>query len=304
MAPRRRALLASLASLGTAAAAGCLTNTGETATADPSVADDASSASSESTDTGGAGTTGSTLRLRALDGLPTDGTVHVHPRALARLLERGVNTDGTVRTHDRALLQGQSPLLAGERTLRVDGSAVQRGVYTLAFDGGPRYEWLVGATAVDDPPADADVLDLDALSSDRRSVVREAIAGGRVTVYPETPLGTWVRTEFVGGYVRHDGTVYRGRERQQTDAAFFADEVWYVGTVTAAEDDDPAAPTLVLDPLPTAARRAVDDLLGAWASNRAPVETDIGTLPTDARDALGATDAVLTHVAAFEVSVD
>ncbi|QZP36780.1 hypothetical protein [Halobaculum magnesiiphilum] len=302
---RRRSLLATL---GAAAAAGCL---GDAPTDSPggSATDAADATESDpNADPEGGAPDGDTLRLANADDLPTDSPVSVHPRPLAEFLERGAATDGPVRATGATVLTGKPPFLPGERTVRLVGDEVDDGAYALDIDGGLLYEWLLGATAVEDPPADADIVAVDDLSDERRSLAVEAIEGGRATVEPHTPLGTWARTEFVGGYVRYDGTVYRGRERQQTDAAFFSTTVWYVGTVTpteeaAADGSATDAPTLHLDPLPSAAARVVDDLLGDWASNLDPVEADISDLDDPARRALAETDFLLTHVTPFEVSI-
>jgi len=282
---RRRPLLASLGALGATAAAGCL---GDAPTGSPG---------------GNPSATADTLRLAAADGLPTDRPVRVHPEPLSSLLERGATTDERVRATGSIRLTGQPPLLSGERTVGLAGDNVEDGPYELDIDGGLLYEWLLGAATVEDPPTDAEIVDVDALTDDRRTLALAAIEGDRATVEPQTPLGTWARTEFVGGYVRHEGTVYRGRERQQTDAAFFSEEVWYVASVTPTDAVPDDAPTLHLDPLPSAARRAVDDLLGDWASTLDPVETDVSGLDDRSRQAIAETDRLLTHVAVLEVSL-
>ena len=282
---RRRPLLAALGVLGATAAAGCL---GDVPTGSPG---------------GNPSATADTLRLAAADGLPTDRPVRVHPEPLSSLLERGATTGERVRATGSILLTGQPPLLSGERTVVLAGDNVEDGPYELNIDGGLLYEWLLGAAAVEDPPTDAEIVDVDALTDDRRTLVLAAIEGDRATVEPQTPLGTWARTEFVGGYVRHEGTVYRGRERQQTDVAFFSNEVWYVASVTPTDDAPDDAPMLHLDPLPSAARGAVDDLLADWASALDPVEADVSDLDDRSRQALAETDRLLTHVAVLEVSL-
>ena len=95
--------------------------------------------------------------------------------------------------------------------------------------------------------------------------------------------------------------MYRGHERQQTDAAFFSNEVWYVASVTPTDDTPDDAPTLHLDPLPTAARRVIDDLLADWAPTLDPVEADVSDLDDQSRPALAETERLLAPVAAFEV---
>ncbi|MXR41830.1 hypothetical protein GRX01_10845 [Halobaculum sp. WSA2] len=301
MSPRRRSLLVALGGLGSTAATGCL---GDAPTESPD--GDPSATGATETDPSGEpdgdnARAADTLRLAVADGFPADGPVRVHSGPLASLLERGATTGDRVRATDSILLTGRPPLLPGERTVTLAGDGVDDGAYELAVDGGLLYDWLLGATAVDDPPRDVDVVDVDALPNDRRSLAVEAIRGGRATVEPQTPLGTWARTEFVDGYVRREGTVYRGYERRQTDAAFFSEEVWYVASVTPTEGASSDAPTLHLDPLPSAARTVVDDLLADWASTLDPVEADVSDLDDRARRALAGTDRLLTHVAVFEV---
>ncbi|SHH67881.1 hypothetical protein [Halobaculum gomorrense] len=306
MAPTRRRPL--LAALGTAAAAGCLgsapTDSPAGSTTDGPTTDGPTTDVTGSAPSAGPGDGASpadTLRLAAVDRLPTGRPVRVHLRALAALLERGAATGEVVRTTDTIVRTGQPPLLPGKRTVRLTGDRVDDGAYALGVDGGLLYEWLLGATAVEEPPADAEVVVVDDLPADRRSLAVEAVEGGRATVEPQTPLGTWARTAFVGGYVRYRGTVYRGRERQQTDAAFFSNEVWYVATVTPTDDEPADAPTLHLDPLPESARPVVDDLLADWASTLDPVEAAVSDLDDRSRRALAETDFLLTHVAALEV---
>ncbi|MFC6787101.1 hypothetical protein ACFQFH_14805 [Halobaculum halobium] len=297
MGPTRRRSL--LAALGASAVAGCLGD-GPTDSTDGSATD--ATDPDPSADSGDDASDVDTLRLAAADGLPTDRPIRVHPRPLARLLEGGAATDGLVRTTDSILLTGRPPLVSGEQTVYLASTEIEDGAYALDIDGGLLYEWLLGATAVEDPPTDAEVVAVDDLADDRRTLAVEAIEGGRATVEPQTPLGTWARRAFVGSYVRYQGTVYRGRERQQTDAAFFSNEVWYVASVTPTDDTATDAPTLHLDPLPQEARRVVDDLLGDWASALDPVEADVSDLDERSRRALAETDRLLTHVAAFEVA--
>jgi hypothetical protein len=92
------------------------------------------------------------------------------------------------------------------------------------------------------------------LPPDRREVVRDAV-GRAAQVEPQTRLGEFVRNEFVGGYWRLDGTVYRGREVQQTDVAFFSERAWYV---LSAMPVDREAPTLSVQPVPEAVLDALD----------------------------------------------
>ncbi|WP_435063646.1 hypothetical protein [Halobaculum sp. EA56] len=297
----RRSLLASL---GVVALAGCSAGGGrDDGQTDDGTAEDATSVDG-ATDDGSDGEDRPdtpTLRLSVAEEVPIDGPVRVHPGPLARLLERAAERDGPVRTHDGMALEGKTPVLPDVETARLAGDAVDDGAYALDFDGGPRYEWLFGATSVEDPPADAEVVEVADLPADRRALALEAIHDGRPRAYPETPLGTWARTEFVGGYVRHEGTVYRGRELEQTDAAFFATEAWYVGTATPT-DGATDAPRLLLDPLPDEARRVVDDLLASWAEELDPAEASVADLDDPARAALAETDWVLAHVAAFDLT--
>lgn len=296
MPPSRRSCVASLAGLTAGALGGCLSDVGGRTTGGSTATAEAETATSPPDGR-------SALRLVPLDEVPSGPSLRVYPWALARLLERGADADGPVRTHDRALLEGQRPLLPRFSAVRFAGERVPDGAYALDLSGGPRYRWLFAATAVEAPPEGATVLGVSDLPADRRALALEAIEGDRPSAYPETPLGTWARTAFVGGYLRHEGTVYRGRELRQTDAAFFAEDVWYVGRVAPTDEVSADAPRLLLDPLPRPARRVVDDLLAAWAEQLDPVETDVSDLDESARAALAATDGFLTHVAAFECLV-
>ena len=301
MPPSRRSFVSALAFPAVAGLAGCLSDTDARAT---DAADSTGSSTTPGSTASATADSAFTLRLAALESIPTDAPVRVHPRALARFLARGVDAEEAVRTHDGILLEGSRPILPRIDAARLSGERVDDGPYTLDLTGGLRYRWLFGATPVESTPENATVIDVDELPTARRDLALAAIGDGRPQAYPETPLGTWARRTFVGGYLRHEGTVYRGREVQQTDAAFFADEVWYVGRATPRTDAPADAPHLLLDPLPDGARRAVDGLLSTWADSRDPVETDVSDIDQSARTALRDAEALLTHVAAFEVTVE
>jgi len=118
----------------------------------------------------------------------------------------------------------------------------------------------IGAEAVS-PPEDADITPVGELPDRRRDLALAAIGAESDhdrRVYPETVLGSWVRTRFFGGYYSYDGTVYRGYEVQQTDAAFTATKVWYVFSLSATEAD--TATTIRLADLDERGRALVDDL--------------------------------------------
>lgn len=347
----RRGLLALLAG-ATAPLAGCRTNsrdpsgtrtdaatpprTGRSPTpsersptaTDPQPATDPGTAS----DTAGTATPG---RLVLTRDDPSPGpTATVYPERLRSLLREAATTDGPLRVRAETPVYAPEPLLARLRTVRLESpDGTVDGRYEVAAEGGAYYEWRVGATPVESVPEGADVTPTRNLSPARRAFVDSALDRGGTLVSPETELGSWVRHGFVGGYVSRDGTTYRGRKLQQTDAAFFSREVWYVlsltplpeggaargtastdGTTptdTTATDSEatptstPGTPvTLRLRTVPDAVREVVDGLVGTYHRDR--VTADLGGEGTDgaavARFARE-TEGLLFHAAGYDVSV-
>lgn len=238
-----------------------------------------------------------------------DGSLAVLPDDLRRWLRRAVTEETTVRNHGSGyvypVVQTYEPIppLTGFDRVRVDDSGADvAGTYTLDAEGGVRYDLLVGAEAVT-PPADATVTPVDELSGRRRELALAAIgaeSGHDGRVFPETELGSWVRSQFFDGYFRYDGTVYRGYEVQQTDAAFSATAVWYVFSLSAAEVD--GTTTLRLTDFDDRARELVDDLRSENETVER-MERDVEGRDAAAAEML-ATDHpfLLTHDAVYQVT--
>lgn len=287
----RRTLLASLAGI----AAGCTSpvreGTGPTA---PAGTTDAPSPTTTSTPP-------AELRLDPTSVEAVDGPLTVYPSELVDWLREAAGTGGTVRGHAEVSAYAPEPVLpAFERvTLRGDDA----GSYAVDAAGGPRYRHLVGAERVDGPPAGEEEAEattaVNDLPDERRALALAAIADdGSPRVYPETELGTWVRNEFYGGTFRHEGAYYRGHEVQQTDAAFFSREVWYVLSLSPVDGD---GTVLRLDDVGPAVRTAVDRLVGDDAT---PVEGSAsGPFPPAVRSFVAETAYLITHTAVYEVSL-
>ena len=234
---------------------------------------------------------------------PSDSTLLVYPTDLRSWLRTAATEDRTLRVHATASVPAPNPpLSAYDRVQLTDASADVEGRYEVGLSSGIRYEYIAGAEAVD-PPEGAEVTPISSLSDERRSLVEAAVAGewDRARFYPETRLGQWVRTQFFDGYVRADGTVYRGHEVQQTDAAFFSRECWYVLSLSLT--DDGPAPSLSLASVDPTVRRTLDDLF-ADRNPREAVTRAAGDLPQSFVRFAVETDHVLTHAGTFEVSVN
>ncbi|MFB6304425.1 MAG: hypothetical protein ABEH47_04615 [Haloferacaceae archaeon] len=227
--------------------------------------------------------------------------LRVYPGDLREPLREAALTGETRRFAARTPVPGQAPVLGADRFARprLTGAGEADGVYAAAVDAGVRYELIVGAEQAD-PPPDAAVTPAADLRPERRELVRKAVDGQSPRVYPETPLGEWVREEFFDGYVSVDGTVYRGREVQQTDAAFFSREVWYVLSLSPAPDADPTV-ELDLRPVPDAVRDALDPVLEERRPDQSLVSK--GTVEPDVARFARDTPAVLVHTATFAVGL-
>lgn len=305
MSPRTRR--AYLGALGTsiAAVAGC-SSTGPTETSptgETPVPD--TGASPGSTDT----TTQTPARLaleRIDDPAASDREFVVVPPKLREWVRRA--SDGeTVRGHADVGFYTPEPVLPAFDALRVLGPDGDRqGDFTVDAEGGTRYELLAGAEA-DDPPADSEVTPVADLSEPRRELATAAIAGSNdARVYPETELGSWVRHEFFGGYYRHDGTVYRGKEREQTDAGFSSRALWLVLRLSPVADGGDDVPFLRLDEVDETVREWLDRLLAGESSSKTPPSSATST-PTDLPESVATfgreTDAILTFTGAYDVSL-
>lgn len=300
----RRALLAGVA--GLAGIAGCLGGHDDEQTVPLQDSPETPPTQSESsTDTESPTPTGQ-FSLTPVDPFDADGELTVYPENLRTWLRTAATTDETVRAHAGTYSSDPSPPLpAFERVQLLDELGDVEGIYDLAIDGGTRYKLHVGAESAD-PPDDADVTPVSSLSEDRRDLALAAIegaAGDDARVYPETELGSWVRHDFFGGYVSYDGTTYRGFERQQTDAEFFATNVWYVLSATSV--DAPSAPaTIRFAAIDAVVRRVIDELREAGERPQ-PMETGVeGETAATLRAFAENTPFLLTHDAIYRTDYE
>jgi hypothetical protein len=238
--PSRRTFVASVAA-ASSVLAGCTgggdatetTVRGETATR----ADDGSTRTTGATTDRTTETTQDSpvVDLALLERKAVDGPIRVLPGGLRTLLADAARADGPVRDHYQKVFDlPPSPVLGVFDTVELRGTDGADGVYDVDVQAGGRYEMRFEGNPVSSVPDDATVVAEHELTTRQRQFVADAV-DDRATVYPETVLGTWARTVFQGGYVRFDGTVYRGREQQQTDVEFFAPRIWYVVTLTPVE---------------------------------------------------------------------
>ncbi|MFW5949522.1 MAG: hypothetical protein ACOCSD_07995 [Halolamina sp.] len=247
----RRGLIAGLAS--TVSLAGCLDGEDRTETGNTTPTDSA-------TPTG-------QFSLTPVDPVDVEGLLTVLSENLRAWLRSAASDDTTIREVAGSYVYPATqsydqipPLLAFDRVDIADPDGDAGGVYEIDAEGGVRYDLLVGAEAVS-LPDDAEVTPVAELTGDRRELALAAVGAASDQdrrVYPETELGSWVRNSFFGEYYRHDDTVYRGREVQQTDAAFSSTQIWYV--ISASSTDAEAAVTLVLEEGDPVVRETIDDL--------------------------------------------
>lgn len=228
-------------------------------------------------------------------------SVTVYPTDLQEWLREAARTGETVRAYATVPTVVPEPVLPTLDSVRLEDPAGEvEGWYDLEASGGTRYEYLAGASTAS-PPDDATVTPVSELSGERRRLAAAAIAGRTgddARFYPETELGEWARTEFFGGYFSHEGTVYRGRELEQTDAGFFSHQCWYVLSLTPAADGD--GPTLELAEIDPGVRRTVDRL----RDSRNPEESMAREDPSpELVDFAERTDYLLLHPVVFTVSV-
>ena len=293
----RRALLAGVASL--VGIAGCLDDGTSTATTstDPETAN-------PETDPPTAGR----LTLKPVDPSSVDEPLTVVPDDLRRWLRQAAD-GATVRGKaDSYVYPAQQryepipPLTAFDRVQIDDSDGGAGGSYDVDADGGVYYERVAGAEPVS-PPADADVIPVSELSGERRELALAAIGAESshdTRVEPQTALGSWVRNEFFGGYFSYEGTTYRGHEVQQTDAAFFATEVWYVLSLSPTESE--AATTLDTSASAERARMLVDELRSEQETVER-MERDVEGLNAGAAETLAAAHPyLLTHDAVYRVT--
>ena len=204
--------------------------------------------------------------------------------------------DGPVRGHAvAAAYEAPRPVVTGFETVELVGTDGVDGTYAVTGEGGTRYELQVGLERAE-PPADATVTDIGDLFAERASFLRTALDGA-ATVYPETRRGEWVRHAVFGGYFRIDGATYRGFERQQTDAAFFSEEVWYV--LGLSRSTATADRRLRFPEIPRDVRGTVDELLARSDPDGATLES----VPETLASFLDEQSPFLEHGISFAVDV-
>lgn len=292
----RRAYLALLASaLGSVA--GCSSVEGPGTAPENGTAGDATTASPT------VGDSGQVVVERA--DAPHDGPLAVFPADLASWL-RTAATGETVRAVAPVSRYTPRPVLPRFDHVELRTPAETLGTFAVAAEGGTHYELLVGASEVESIPPDATATPVADLPSTRRKLVRAVIDGARRTVEPQTTLGEWTRHEWFGGYYRHEGTVYRGREVKQTDAAFFSKRLWLVLRLTPVESPptDPVRLDLSVD---ATVRDELGDAVTTAIGEEGPGET--ATVPLDSlsdrsRRFVETTPALLTHTGVLSVSVE
>ncbi|WP_257298982.1 hypothetical protein [Haloarchaeobius sp. FL176] len=289
--PSRRTFVASVAA-ASVTLAGCA---GSGDGSDPAVSDGTDPTDDDTEPT----TRPSTVSLDVVDPTAVDGPIRVLPEGLRRLLAEAARADGVVRGHyPLSVNRPPSPDIVAFDRVELRGTDAADGTYAVGVQAGGRYQMQFLAAPAESVPDDATVVDGSELTAEQREFVRAAAGDGVVETYPGTPVGTFARTVLDGGYVRLDGTVYSGREQQQTDAEFFANRVWYVLSLEPVDADD----AVVLDCTPADP--------GAAAQVAELVEDSDGTPqynpePSDGLVRLGRElDAVLLHNLTARLSVE
>ena len=243
-----------------------------------------------------------TLRLAVVDGV-VDGRTLVYSEQLDSWLRWAARNEGPIRVTTTTSFPMPEPVMTRfESVVLETGDEALDGAYAVDCEGGTRYDVLVGAGSVESVPEDATVTPLSELSDSRRELAVAAIGDERATVSPETRLGEWVRHEWFGGYFRHEGAVYRGKEIQQTDAAFFSEEFWMTLELSErSESDDDGPPLSLVGPDPEV-REFVERALADWERNDEEALATADELPEAIRTFAAETDHLLTHTTAFEVA--
>jgi hypothetical protein len=233
---------------------------------------------------------------------PVDGRSVVYSEQLDSWLRRAARSEGPIRVTAETSFPTPEPVMTRfESVVLETGDEALDGTYAVDCEGGTRYDVLVGAQSVDAVPENATVTPLSALPDRRREFALAAIGDERVTVHPETPLGEWVREEWFDGHFRHEGTVYRGKEVQQTDAAFFSEELWMTLELSERPGSDVDGPALSLvGPDPTV-QEFLDRALADWEPNDDEALATTDELPESVRSFAAETDHLLTLATAFEV---
>ena len=242
-----------------------------------------------------------TLRLAVVDD-PVDGRTVVYSERLRTWLRRAARSEEPIRVTAKTSFPMPEPVMTRfESVVLETGDGSVDGTYAVDCEGGTRYDVLVGAGSVESTPENATATPVSDLSDRRRELALAAIGNERATVFPETPLGEWVREEWFDGYFRHEGAVYRGKEVQQTDAAFFSEELWMTLALSERSGSNVGGPTLSLvDPDPTV-REFLDRALADWERNDEEAAETADELPEAVRAFAAETNHLLTLTTAFEV---
>ena len=242
-----------------------------------------------------------TLRLTIVDGV-VDGRTVVYSEQLDAWLRRAARNEGPIRVTATTSFPMPEPVMTRFESVGLEtGDEALDGTYAVDCEGGTRYDVLVGAGSVESTPENTTATPVSDLSDRRRELALAAIGNERATVHPETPLGAWARHEWFGGYFRHDGTVYRGKEVQQTDAAFFSEELWMTLALSERSGSDIDEPTLSLVGPDPEVREFVDRALADRERNDEEALATTGELPEAVRAFAAETDHLLTLTTAFEV---
>jgi hypothetical protein len=227
-------------------------------------------------------------------------TLTVYSESMALALRRAARIDGPYRTHGSAFFYASEPFWTRYETVRltgVDADERPKGGYELEADGGVRYELLVGADRLEGDGSGTQVSELE---GERRELALAAIRNDGPRVYPETELGEWVRTEWFGSRWEHEGAVYRGKEVQQTDAAFFSQQVW--ATVRMRETRADPQVVFELRAPGDEVRDALDPVFAEWSSDESTATLD--DPPAAVREYLEPTDLLATHTVVVEPRFD
>jgi hypothetical protein len=303
----RRDLLATLGTVTVGGLAGCLDDRSADRDGPPPADADTGTAvdGTDDTDAGSPAQFG----LTHTDPAAVDAPAVVYPPDLRTWLRDAAAGEEPIRVHGTAPVSAPMPILtslsAVDLPAAVGGGSTdgERRLYAVRGEGGTRYDLLVGAEAVESVPGDAEPTPVGDLSEPRRDIVSRAISEqSRATVVPETRLGEWVRTEFFDGYVEREGTVYRGYEIRQTDAAFFSEEFWLVVSLVPVPESEAPTPVtrLAFPEIPEAVRSAIDPVRSKTKQAKSVTTT---TVEDDAavREFAAAHDFLLTHTALFEI---
>jgi hypothetical protein len=246
-----------------------------------------------------------TVRLEPAPVPGDDATLLVYPTDLRAWLGDAASGGEVLRVHAETSVPAPQPVLPADAfdRVRLTDAPDVAGWYETDVEGGIRYRYLAGATE-EAPPDDATVTPVSELPEERRRLAAAAIdreSGDVARFYPETALGEWARTDFFGGYFGSNGAVYRGHEVQQTDAAFFSRECWYVLSTSPA--DGGPGPTLSLASVGETVRGPLDDLLSV-RTKRESVTRDAADLPESVVRFVDDTDYLLTHSTVFDATVE